>query len=111
MSETANVVEQLRSEKIAETHKAEAMAEQFEPLRQRAADLQTEKQSLADENSRMEIRIKLFEENMSQAGMAQLNLANENEFAKKKHVGLVEELEQVCTHAIRQLLMLDGVCC
>ena len=95
MKETACDLEQLRGEKEAEMAKAAAMAEQFEPLREEVNTLQNEKRSLADENERMEIRIKLLEENSSDAGLAQLSLATDNEFAKKQHGSLIEELEKL----------------
>lgn len=95
MKETASDLEQLRGEKEAETAKAAAMAEQFEPLRQEVNTLQNEKRELADEKERMEIRIKLLEENSSDEGRAQLSLATDNEFAKKQHGSLLEELEQL----------------
>jgi kinesin family protein C1 len=95
MSDTAAALEQLRGDKEAEMAKTAAMAEQFEPLREQVNKLQAEKQGLADENSRMAIRIELLEENSSDAGLAQVSLATDNEFAKKQNVNLVEELEQL----------------
>lgn len=95
MKETASDIEQLRGEKEAEIAKAAAMAEQFEPLREEVNALQKDKRELADEKERMEIRIKLLEENSSDAGLAQLSLATDNEFAKKQHGSLIEELEQL----------------
>lgn len=95
MSETASDLERLRGEKEAETAKVAAMAEQFDPLREEVSSLQNEKRELTDVNERMAIRIKLLEEDASDVGLAQLSLATDNEFAKKQHGSLVEELEQL----------------
>ena len=102
MTQTASIVEQIRSEKEAESAKAAAMAEQFEPLKAETKKLHAEKAELADENSRLAIRMKLLEEQASGSDLTQIGAATDSEFQRKQHASLNEEVAALREKCIAQ---------
>lgn len=106
-------MQQLKSEKEAEITRANDMAKQFDPLRQAVDGLESEKQKLSDENSRLTIKVGFLEQNCSDTDRETIASACDMEFQRKQRNELASELDRLRTeaktNAVKMRQMLDQI--